>query len=326
MQPDILSYDKYLVQFSGGKDSSAVFLYLLDLGVPLEKIELWHQDIDGCGDAFFDWEITRGYCRRFAEAFGVPLYLQWKVGGFRRELLRKNALTAPTCFELLDGTISCSGGERGKPGTRLRFPQRSADLRTRWCSAYLKIDVCTAAIVNQTRFRGLRTLVLSGERGEESPQRAHYAIWERDPADLRDGRKYARLVDRHRPLRDWPEAQVWALLEKYRVRAHPCYYMGWPRCSCLFCIFSNTDQYASAACICPERMQELIRMEYDFGCTIHRNVDLRTLLNNGTPYPGITKVLRTLASQKDYILPVILPASQTWTLPAGAFGKGCSTP
>ena len=68
MQTDILSYDKYLVQFSGGKDSSAVFLYLLEEGVSLNKIELWHQDIDGCGVAFFDWKITRNYCRCFAHA------------------------------------------------------------------------------------------------------------------------------------------------------------------------------------------------------------------------------------------------------------------
>ena len=154
MQTDILSYDKYLVQFSGGKDSSAVFLYLLEEGVSLNKIELWHQDIDGCGVAFFDWKITRNYCRCFAHAFGVPLYLQWIEGGFQRELLRKNARTAPTCFELTDGTVACSGGKRGNPGTRMKFPQLSGSLRTRWCSAYLKIDVCTAAIVNKSRFMG----------------------------------------------------------------------------------------------------------------------------------------------------------------------------
>ena len=100
MQTDILSYDKYLVQFSGGKDSSAVFLYLLEEGVSLNKIELWHQDIDGCGVAFFDWKITRNYCRCFAHAFGVPLYLQWKEGGFQRELLRKNARTAQPASNL----------------------------------------------------------------------------------------------------------------------------------------------------------------------------------------------------------------------------------
>lgn len=88
-------YDRYIVCFSGGKDSTATFLYLLEHGIPRSRIELWHQDIDGCEDSLFDWPITRDYCRRFAAAFGVPLYLQWKVGGFRQELLRTNARTAP---------------------------------------------------------------------------------------------------------------------------------------------------------------------------------------------------------------------------------------
>lgn len=37
---NLLTYDKYIVSFSGGKDSTAIFLYLLDHGVPLECIEL----------------------------------------------------------------------------------------------------------------------------------------------------------------------------------------------------------------------------------------------------------------------------------------------
>ena len=256
--------------------------------------------------AFFDWKITRNYCRCFAHAFGVPLYLQWKEGGFQRELLRKNARTAPTCFELTDGTVACSGGKRGNPGTRMKFPQLSGSLRTRWCSAYLKIDVCTAAIVNQSRFKGCRTLVLSGERGEESPQRARYAIWERDPSDLRESLKNARLVDRHRPIRDWPEKKVWAILEKYRIRVHPCYYMGWSRCSCLFCIFGNADQYASAACIEPLRMQQLIDLEQVLGCTVKRNKTLLDLCKTGRPYAAIDEQLRVLSSQESYDLPVIM--------------------
>ena len=34
MDFDLLSYDKYVVSFSGGKDSTACLLYLLDNGVP----------------------------------------------------------------------------------------------------------------------------------------------------------------------------------------------------------------------------------------------------------------------------------------------------
>lgn len=100
MDFDLLSYQKYIVSFSGGKDSTALLLFLLDNGVPRERIELWHQEIDGRSKNLFDWEVTPDYCRKVGEAFGIPVYFQWKVGGFQREMLRKNELTAPTCFEL----------------------------------------------------------------------------------------------------------------------------------------------------------------------------------------------------------------------------------
>lgn len=162
---ELLSYDRYLVQFSGGKDSTACFLHLVEQGVPEEKIELWHQLVDGRGKTWMDWEITEAYCRAFAEAFGVPIYFSWKEGGFRREAFRENARTAPTTFELPGGTTKTIGGGRGKESTRMRFPQISPDLSVRWCSAYLKIDICASAIRNQARFNDLRTLVISGERG-----------------------------------------------------------------------------------------------------------------------------------------------------------------
>ena len=323
MKIDLHSYDKYIVSFSGGKDSTATFLFLLDNGVPKEKIELWHQDIDGREKTFFDWEITPDYCRRFAEAFGVKIYFQWKQGGFKREMLRENSLTAPINFEQADGSIGQTGGVNGKLATRLRFPQVAADLSVRWCSSYLKIDVCSTAIRNQERFNGLRTLVLSGERGEESPQRAKYPIFEPDRADLRNGKKIKRHVDRYRPIRDWKEAQVWAILEKYRVRAHPCYYMGWGRCSCKFCIFGNANQFASASFISPLQAVEIIDYEDSFKCTIKRNCGLRELINDGKVYESITKELMELATSYDYNLPVIIPPDEPWILPVGAFCETC---
>lgn len=320
MDYDIHSYDKYIVSFSGGKDSTATFLYLLDQKIPREKIELWHQDIDGRERTFFDWEITPDYCRRFAEAFGVKIYFQWKQGGFYREMMRENALTAQACYELPDGTLGRSGGTRGKPGTRHRFPQAAADLRTRWCSSYLKIDICSAAIIHQARFQGIRTLVLSGERGEESPQRAKYAVWEPDRADLRNGRK-PRYIDRHRPIRDWKESEVWAIIERYRIRVHPCYYMGWSRCSCKFCIFGNKNQFASAARISPALTREITDLEQQFGCTLKRHCDLPSLIFSGTPYPHITDKLMALSTNYCYNLPIILSLNETWVLPAGAYGE-----
>lgn len=324
MRPeDLHNYDKYIISFSGGKDSTACLLYLLDNGIPPEKIELWHQDIDGRERTFFDWEITPNYCQRFAEAFGVQIYFQWKEGGFYRELMREESLTAPNYFELPDGSVGKAGGQRGKLTTRRKFPQCSPDLKVRWCSSYLKIDVCSSAIINQSRFRGIRTLVLSGERGEESPARAKYNIFEPDRADLRNGKQFARHVDRFRPIRDWTEQQVWDIIKRYRVRVHPCYYMGWGRCSCKFCVFGNKNQFASAAEISPKLIAELIACEKAFGCTIKRNTDLQSLIDTGTPYIAITDALKRLAIGYDYNLPIILPPKEVWQLPAGAFGENC---
>ena len=273
MDFDLLNYDKYIVSFSGGKDSTACLLYLLDNGVPKEKIELWHQEIDGRGPSLFDWEVTPDYCRKLGQAFGIPVLFQWKEGGFTREMLRENSLTAPVHFELPDGTTERVGGERG----------------------------------------------------EESKQRAGYAILEPDKADLRKGRHTFRWIDRFRPVRDWKERQVWDLLEKYRVRPHPCYFMGFGRCSCKFCVFGNKDQFASAACVSRQKANILIAYEKEFGYTLKRDTDLASLIAKGTPYNAITRELAKLATHHEYASPVIVPEGQPWALPDGAFHQ-CGGP
>lgn len=322
---DLHSYDHYIVSFSGGKDSTALLLYLLDNDVPKDKIELWHQEIDGRSASFFDWEVTPDYCRKVGDSFGIKVLSQWKEGGFTREMLRENQRTAPVFFETPDGNICRTGGDKGSPSTRRKFPQPSPDLRTRWCSAYLKIDVCATAIRHQERFNNARTLVLSGERGEESKQRAGYAILEPDRADLRNGKHSFRHVDRFRPVRDWKEQRIWDILEKYRVRPHPCYFMGFGRCSCKFCIFGNQDQFASAACISHCQSNQLIQFEKDFGYTLKRDTDLATLIRKGQPYNSITNELKRLATNYEYSQPIIVPDTEQWTLPAGAFRK-CGGP
>ena len=43
---DLAVYDRILVAFSGGKDSLAALLHLLELGVDPARIELHHHDVD----------------------------------------------------------------------------------------------------------------------------------------------------------------------------------------------------------------------------------------------------------------------------------------
>lgn len=89
-------YDMIIVLFSGGKDSLACVLRLLEMGVPKEKIELWHHDIDGGEpNLHMDWLPTQNYCRAVAEYLGIRLRVSWRIGGFWSEVYRIGASNSP---------------------------------------------------------------------------------------------------------------------------------------------------------------------------------------------------------------------------------------
>lgn len=316
--PDLNSYDTIIVAFSGGKDSLASVLDLLDRGVPREKIELWHHDVDGQTSELMDWPVTRDYCRAVAASLDIPIYFSWKEGGFEREMLRDEQRTAPIHFEVPGGEVLQVGGTRGKLGTRRKFPQVAADLSVRWCSAYLKIDVCTAAIRNQDRFFGKRTLLVTGERAEESPCRARYETFENDRADLRDGVKQQRHVDHWRNVHGWAEKSVWAIIAAWHINPHPAYRLGWGRVSCAACIFGSKDQWATLAAINPNQVTRISQYEGEFGLTINRKKSVADLVAEGTPYTSATDELAALALSKTYDDDIIVI---DWELPAGAFGE-----
>lgn len=319
MKPDLASYDYVIVAFSGGKDSLACLLHLLELGVPRERVELWHHEVDGReGSTLMDWRCTPAYCRAVAAAFRLPIYFSWKRGGFEREMLRTDEPTAPTCFETPDGLRV--GGGAGRPGTRGQFPQVSPDLSVRWCSAYLKIDPCALAIRNQSRFESRRTLVVTGERAEESSSRARYKALEPHRADNRRGRT-PRHVDQWRPVHGWAERDVWEIIERHRVAPHPAYKLGWGRVSCAACIFGSPDQWASLRAVNPIQFGAVTAHEARSGKTIQRKLSVIQLADKGTPYAMAEADIRAaLATTFDD--PVILPPG-AWKLPRGAFGESC---
>tara|TARA_R110001583_G_scaffold190021_1_gene353891 strand:+ start:4804 stop:5820 length:1017 start_codon:yes stop_codon:yes gene_type:complete len=316
---DPSDYDRYVVFFSGGKDSIACVLTLLETGVDPGLIELHHHIVDGQeGSALMDWPVTTDYCRSFAKALNLPIYFSWREGGFEREMLRDKSLTSPVCFETPNGIVKI-GGTRGSLGTRRKFPQVTADLSRRWCSAYLKIDVGAALLVNQERFREGRTLVITGERAEESSARAKYRLHEPHRTDRRNGRRVQRHIHQWRPIHHLSERDVWALIEKHRICPHPAYYCGFARASCLSCIFGSKNQWATLQAFMPGHFERVAKYEKEFGLTIHRTMSVEQQALAGTPYP-ISDTNLKLAMDEIYRGQIY---TDHWIMPAGAFGENC---
>lgn len=315
-------YDKIIVMVSGGKDSLAALLDLLDRGVDRARIECWHHGIDGdhrVGGGLMDWPITPAYSVAIAKHLGIRHLTQYREGGFEAEMLRKDSATGEVLYENLDGEMVRIKAKRATKNTRMKFPQVSGDLSVRWCSAYLKIDVARRVISNDPRLKEGKYLLITGERREESAARAKYAEVEEHP-----GTNKARLVTQWRSIVDWTESEVWAIIKRRGINPHPAYSLGWGRVSCLACIFGNRDQWASVRQLAPRMFGRIATFEKKFGTTIKRDESVLEAADKGQEHvSGKPEELRKLAMAREY--PVELVAVEDWEMPEGAF-KACGAP
>ena len=314
----LLNYDKIVVGFSGGKDSLACVLWLIGLGLR-DQIELWHHDVDGKDRQFMDWPCTGPYCEAVAKALNVPLLVQFRNGGFRREMLRCNEQAQAITFQQQpDGDFWSLPSSRSKHSTRRKFPQVSGDLSVRWCSASLKIDVATKAINNSPRFKDAKVLLVTGERGEESKQRSKYAQVEAHKSNTK-----SRTVHQYRPIQDWTEKQVWQVIQEHGIVAHPAYHLGYGRVSCAHCIFGNNDQWATGRKLLPVSFDEIAQHEQEFGTTIHRSLNVVERADAGTPYAYSQEHAERAVSFEPFDSVQVKPSE--WQQPSGAY-KRCGGP
>jgi 3'-phosphoadenosine 5'-phosphosulfate sulfotransferase (PAPS reductase)/FAD synthetase len=324
--PALADYDRFLVAFSGGKDSVACVLHLLEqltqLGISHSKVELHHHLVDGReGSTLMDWPVTEDYCVKFAAAFNLKLTFSWKKHGFEGEMNRHDMPTAPSMVPLLSAgsEVYQPIGGRGPQGTRLKFPQVSASLSTRWCSAYLKIGLMDAYIINNPHFEHGRTCVITGERAEESKSRANYKSFESHRSDNRHGARVKRHVDHWRPVHGWLEEKVWAIMERYKVAAHPAYFLSWGRMSCRCCIFGSNNQWATVRMIAKPQFDVIASYERKFGVTIGRKESIEQRADKGAPYLTDPAMV-AIGNSTEYSMPIIMAE---WRLPSGAFGENC---
>lgn len=321
---------KVIIAFSGGKDSIAMVLYcLFVLGVHRSRIELWHHEVDGMGENLFDWKCTPSYCIAFAKAFGLKILFSYAKGGIKREMYRENETIQPIYFQQeMDGpyTEVLPTDDPRFYSTRRKFPAVSADLSSRWCSWIAKIGVMNKAINNMDKYKNANIVILTGERRAESTARSNYE--EIEP--YRSFTKTRRAIT-WRPIIDWSDAQVWDIMKKYRVQPHPCYELGWSRCSCQLCIFSQKNTWAAINEISPEKVEKIKAIENDFnftlyskkekGKTVNEPIDVAMVLKGISFIPEDAKKRWLNEALGLFVSPIIV---ENWEMPAGAFNAETS--
>lgn len=339
--PELLpleEYDLVVILISGGKDSVACYYKMLELGVPKEKIELWHHDIDGCHPTRrMDWKCTQNYMQALADVEGVRLRVSYRVNGFFGELYRVGASEPIEWVEPDTGEIKQCRLSRNylkcqeikeqateeleellkEYGYRMKFPAKTGDLSRRWCSAYLKICVADSIVSNLDRLGELealggkrqkfpakggthqgrwcsgslkaavqdsvtanleetkqdkKILIVSGERRGESAGRSKYNEMEIHRTNA--AAKAHRIVHQWRAVIDYTEKDVWEVLKRHHVNPHPCYRIGWNRCSCAMCIFSTPRLFAGFRELFPDDFAELQHDEEVLGFTLDNKKNL----------------------------------------------------
>lgn len=342
-------YDRVILLISGGKDSIASYYKLLELGVPKQKIEFWHHDIDGGHPSRrMDWRCTSGYIHAFSEAEQIPLRVSWRKNGFFGELYRIGAsepiewkepeTRAVIQCPLSKKYIECQKLKERAPadmekqleqfGYRMKFPMKTGNLSRRWCSAYLKIMVADTVLRNLHSLehfgktggkpgKDTRLLIVSGERRGESAGRSKYNEMEVHRTNA--AAKSRRIVHQWRPVIDYSEKDVWEVLKRHKVNPHPCYRAGWNRCSCAMCIFSTPTLFAGIRELYPEDYGMLRQDENVLGFTLDNDCDLDTFIGNAGScvYHGDKEAIHSLVTGEFSVDSVYVQGE--WKYPAGAF-------
>ena len=318
---------KVIIAFSGGKDSIAMVLRAIyEYKIPKSQIELWHHEVDGMGENFWDWKCTPSYCRAFADAMGVPLLFSYADGGILKEMYKENSFLQPVFFQQEDRgeytKIDPRGWEKDR-NTRRKFPQVVTKIETRWCSGTAKIDVMAKAINNSPRLKNANILIMTGERRAESPNRATYD-------EIEKYRSYTntRKALTWRSVIDMTEQDVWDLFEKHKIQPHPCYELGWGRCSCQICIFNQANTWASCNQLDPKKIERLASIEKELGSTLFTKKEkgvvipsniYEAMVNKGQSEIDPVALERWGAEALgEFVSPIIV---KEWKLPKGAFSK-----
>ena len=242
-----------VVSLSGGKDSTAMLLHLVEHYGP-ERLIAHYQVIPA------DWDETLPYVQSVCARLGVTLVAQqilYQPVGEGTGVRTLDVIDIKDKRDIVPWGLPNTIADITDLAMRRGWPPSPA---MRWCTSYAKVRVLDRWIAGQQN-AGLKlgpdVIVALGERWAESPRRAKKVeLWPRPRCQRKAYRVWNWL-----PVIAWSRRDVFRYLREHGIEPHPAYrYQGMsdrqmvdldreggPRVGCRFCIFACSHEICHQA-------------------------------------------------------------------------------
>jgi len=228
----------FVVSHSGGKDSQAMLIKLLEV-IPREQLLVCHASL---GEA--EWEGALELAQAQSEEAGLPFLV---------------AKASKTFLEMVERRYEVRPGPNSScwPGST-----------TRQCTADLKRGPIEREVRRYAKEKGFTTIVsCMGMRAAESPARAkRIALTVNKRGTVRNRDWFEWL-----PIHDMATVEVWRTIAAAGQTPHPAYLTGNTRLSCVFCFMASPRDIANGARHRPELYKQYREIETRTGYTFHQS-------------------------------------------------------
>lgn len=225
----------FVANHSGGKDSQATLIALIEQGVPLSQILVVHASLGA-----MEWPGALEKAQEHAQAHGLPFIV---------------AKAAKSLFDMVER----------RHASRPEVPSWPSS-SSRQCTSDLKRDPIAREVGRYAKEHGFSTVVnCLGLRAAESTGRAKRPVLshvERYTTRTRNWFEYL-------PIHQLSTKEVFASIAAAGLKPHFAYLLGNERLSCVFCIMSSKNDLVIGKRHNAELFNQYVALEQKTGYTMH---------------------------------------------------------